>query len=71
LALCRKPIRAEQQMALEFLHQQAELLRDRLRLRLPVALPSGMPKDIDPVTAAALTDFCLALFNRNEFLYVD
>ncbi len=58
-------------MATEFLHQQAELLRDRLRLRLPVALPTEVPENVDPGTAAALTDFCLALFNRNEFLYVD
>jgi hypothetical protein len=71
LALCREPMRAEQQMALEFLHQQAELLRGRMRMRLPVSLPPGMPRDVDPASAAALTDFCLALFNRNEFLYVD
>jgi hypothetical protein len=71
LALARKPIRGERQMASEFLHQQTQLLHDRLRLRLSVALPVGMPGNVDPATAAALTDFCLALFNRNEFLYVD
>jgi hypothetical protein len=71
LALARKPIRVERQMASEFLHQQTQLLRDRLRLHLPVALPAGMPENIDPATAAALADFCLALFNRNEFLYVE
>jgi hypothetical protein len=42
-----------------------------LRLRLPVALPAGVPENVEPGIAAALTDFCLALFNRNEFLYVD
>ena len=29
------------------------------------------PTDIDPLAAAALTDICLALFNSNEFLYID
>jgi hypothetical protein len=36
-----------------------------------VAVPSATPKDVDPAYAAALADFCLALLNRNEFLYVN
>ncbi len=31
---------------------------------------SGIPEAADPARAAALADFCLALLNRNEFLYV-
>jgi hypothetical protein len=40
-------------------------------MRLPVAVPEGIPPGVDPATAAALADYCLALFNRNEFLYID
>jgi hypothetical protein len=71
LALGRSPSDGERRMAVEFLDSQAELLRDRLRARQPVALPVAMPDGIDPAKAAALVDFCLAILNRNEFLYVN
>jgi hypothetical protein len=58
-------------MARDFLAAQADLLRDRLRARLPVGLPVDLRGDVDPAAAAALADFCLALLNRNEFLYVN
>jgi hypothetical protein len=70
LALGRSPGEAEKQMASEFLTSQAELLRHRLRARLAVGLPVDMPEAVDPAWAAAVADFCLALMNRNEFLYV-
>ena len=70
LALARPPREVERKMALEFLEAQTELVRDRLLARLPVGVPPGTPADVDPAYAAALADFCLALLNRNEFLYV-
>jgi hypothetical protein len=70
LALGRLPSDTEQQMAGTFLASQTELLRDRLRSRLAVRLPAEVPAEIDPAAAAALTDFCQALLNRNEFVYV-
>ena len=70
LALCRPPTTEERRTALDFLAGQTELLRDRLRARLPVGVPEGTPDNLDPAAAAALADFCLALLNRNEFLYV-
>jgi len=70
LALARPPRPEEMQLSQEFLEEQTALLRDRLRSRLRVHVPAQMPEDIDPAEAAALVDFCLALFNRNEFLYV-
>jgi uncharacterized protein DUF1553/uncharacterized protein DUF1549 len=70
LALCRPPRDDERRAALDFLSGQTELLRDRLRARLPVGVPPGTPDDVDPAAAAALADFCLALLNRNDFLYV-
>jgi hypothetical protein len=71
LALTRPPREVERKMALEFLEAQTELVRDRLLARLPVGLPPGTPADVDPAYSAALADFCLALLNRNEFLYVN
>ena len=70
LALCRPSGESERKAALDFLSAQAELLGDRLRNRLPVGVPSETPDGVDPAAAAALADFCLALLNRNEFLYV-
>ena len=71
LALARPPRAVEVKMALEFLEGQTELVRDRLLARLPVGVPAATPADVDPAYAAALADFCLALLNRNEFLYVN
>ena len=48
-----------------------DLIRERLRARLPVGLPPELPTTVDPAAAAALADFCLALLNRNEFVYVN
>jgi hypothetical protein len=69
LALARPPRPAEREAARTFLQTQADLIRDRLRSRKPPARSAGVLDSIDP-TAAALADFCLAMFNRNEFLYV-
>jgi hypothetical protein len=71
LALARPPKPAERDMALTFLAEQTELIRDRLRANLPVGVPLNTPDDADPAAAAALADFCLALLNRNEFVYID
>jgi Protein of unknown function (DUF1549)/Protein of unknown function (DUF1553) len=70
LALGRGPSDGERRTALDFLTAQTDLLRDRLRARLPVRVPPETPEGVDPAAAAALADFCLALLNRNEFLYV-
>jgi hypothetical protein len=56
LALGRPPRAEETRVAEAFLKNQITLLRKR--------------KAADPVRSA-LTDFCLAIFNLNEFIYVD
>jgi hypothetical protein len=70
LALARPPRNQERQMAHEFLVTQADLIRDRLRARQAVGLPPEVPDTVDPALAAALVDYCLALLNSNEFIYV-
>jgi hypothetical protein len=71
LALARPPRAAEVHQARDFLTGQAELVRERLLARQPVGLPPGVADGVDPAAAVALVDFCLALLNCNEFLYVN
>jgi hypothetical protein len=71
LALARPARPMEVKLALAFLDEQADLLRQRLRARRTVVLPDGLPAGADPARAAALADFCLALLNRNTFVHID
>jgi hypothetical protein len=69
LALGRPPRPVERETARAFLSSQGDLLRDQLQARRPPAPSAGVLAATDPA-AAALADFCLVMFNRNEFLYV-
>ncbi len=71
LALGRPAREGERRLARDFLAEQAELIRDRLRARRAVALPVDLPAGADPAEVAALADFCLALLNRNAFVHVE
>jgi hypothetical protein len=71
LALGRMVTEAEAAAAREFLSSQGELLRDLLRSRHRIGTPQPIPDSTDPADAAALADFCLALMNSNEFVYID
>ena len=67
----RRPLDEEQKLLMEFVTQQTAQLREESRPRDELALPLNCPSTVDPYTAAAFTDMCLALFNSNEFIYVD
>jgi hypothetical protein len=72
LRVFSRPIEAaELERAAAFLAQQAERLRGEGRPAESLALPSEGARASDPYRAAALVDFCLALFNANEFLYLE
>ena len=71
LAFGREPSSEEIGLAAGFLHRQAELARDRAADAPPLVVPTHMPAGYDPASGAALTDLCHALFNANEFIYVD
>jgi hypothetical protein len=71
LAFGRAPSTDELRISTEFLARQAELARARSADSAALALPTPMPDGFDPAAGAALTDFCHALFNANEFVYVD
>jgi hypothetical protein len=74
LAFAREPEADERGMAINFLDQQSALIKSRIEAKLPVALPSNsaVASDVEAQSrAAALVDFCHALFNSNEFVYVN
>jgi hypothetical protein len=71
VALSRSPNAQEEQESLRFLNKQSELLEARLARTEPVALPAKIPEGTTPAEAAAFVDFCHALLNSNEFLYVN
>jgi len=71
LVLSRAPKPAERDAVLEFLHGQSNLLRERLARNEKIPMPEKVPAGIEPAQAAAFVDFCHALVNSNEFLYVN
>jgi hypothetical protein len=69
LALGRPPSEEERSRAVAFLHDDAAQLGRSADLKKDLPVPT--PRDLTPVQAAALVDFCHVLFNLNEFVYVD
>ncbi len=69
--LGRLPAPDEFAVAQRFLEHQAIQLKYSNRHAAELALPEPFADGLDRFAAAALTDFCLALFNLNEFVYVD
>jgi hypothetical protein len=71
LALSRQPSAAERGAVMDFLNKQSQLLGERLAQNEKPPLPDALPAGMDPARAAAFVDFCHALMNSNEFLYVN
>ena len=67
----RLPDEAELRMSQEFIAQQQALLTRQGTTPAAALIPRPFPKFLDPALGAAITDFCHALVNSNEFLYVD
>jgi len=70
-ALSRLPTQDELTVAVRFLESQTVALKESHRPVAELALPVPPAEGNDSFAAAALSDFCLALFNLNEFVYVD
>jgi hypothetical protein len=66
-AFDRDPTADESAAAEQFLQRQTKLTGSAPRDALPDPLPPG----VDPARAAAAVDFCHALMNTAEFLYVE
>ena len=71
IALSRAPNADERRAVSEFLTKQAAVIEARLARNEKVLLPDHLPAGIDPARASAFVDFCHALMNSNEFLYID
>ncbi len=59
-AFSRDPTAEERVAAEDFIRTQTEIIAGR-----------AQPGDMTPPLASALVDFCHAIFNANEFLYID
>ena len=71
LALGRHASESEIASGEAFLDDQAAIIEERIAGNAPIALPAVAPHGLDFARAAAVVDFCHALLNSNEFLYVD
>ena len=69
--LSREPTAEELKLAQAFLTSQASTIAAQNRQSDKLALPQPLPAGANPAASAALVDFCLALFNLNEFVYLD
>jgi hypothetical protein len=67
----RLPTDAERKLATEFLKEQTDTIRDRLRARLPVGIDAdALPEGADVAKVRALADLCVVIFNTHEFVYI-
>ena len=64
----RAPLADELARGVKFLQDQAEIISGR---DTPTSLPVPMPEGPTPAQASAMVDFCHALLNLNEFVFVD
>jgi hypothetical protein len=71
LAFSRNPDAGEIAQSSRFIDRQEAMAAARRTAGEPVLLPHGFPKFLEPARAAAMVDFCHALLNASEFLYVD
>ena len=71
IAFGRAPSVQETQLLATFIDSHVAALRSEGRPAEQLALPYPAGSDGDMLHGAALTDLCLALFNANEFLYID
>jgi hypothetical protein len=69
-AFGRRPLGGELADADQFLSEQSRMIDASEALEQSL-LPEPMPREMRPAEAAATVDFCHALMNASEFLFVD
>jgi hypothetical protein len=69
-AYSREPDERERDLADQFLRDQQRRI-DQSGGPPPESLPESLPSHVGPLRAAAVVDFCLAVLNSAELLYVE
>ena len=69
LAYSRPPDAWERDTALTFFDKQSRIIAERAAAGETIAAPERLPAGMSREHGAALTDFCHALLNSNEFVY--
>jgi hypothetical protein len=69
--LGRSPTSEERAASEVFLKTQAAIVARGETRPQPPAVPLSKPSDIEPKEAMAWINLCLAMFNLNEFVYID
>ncbi|AWM39052.1 hypothetical protein GobsT_26780 [Gemmata obscuriglobus] len=70
-AVGRAPNATERSLAAEFLKEQADTVRERVRAKVPVGIDSAaLPKGAELAQVRALADLCVVVFNTHEFAYI-
>jgi hypothetical protein len=70
LTIGRLPSVAEREMTRSFLHEQAQIVRVRIKGGEKVARLEDLQVKFDPAVATAWVDLALTTYNLNEFLYL-
>ena len=70
LTLGRAPRSEEIKAANIFIRTQSAILKTRKSNGEEIITVNELPANIDPITAAAWVDLCLATLNLNEFVYI-
>jgi hypothetical protein len=71
LAFAREAQNDEIEMVKRFFQEHKKIVHERVIEDEPVSLPAGFPENGDKVSGATLVDFCHALLNSNEFVYIN
>jgi hypothetical protein len=67
----RLPNATERELALTFLKDQTETIRERLKAKQSVGIEAKeLPEGADVAAVRALADLCVVIFNTHEFVYV-
>ena len=69
--LGRTPDKAEVSAAAQFIAAQREIIAQHRAAGHPSHYPASVPYVYDAALVGGLVDFCHALFNSNEFVYID
>lgn len=70
-AYARDPLPAELDLCLKFIADQSAAIGREGKEPDKATLPDPLPKSDSPAHDAAIVDFCHAILDSNEFLYVD